>query len=36
MFEKSIDNVDTMWYNVGTEQGNGSKKKERGKRNEIY
>ena len=26
MFEKTIDNVDTMWYNVGTEQGNGSKK----------
>ena len=26
MFEKTIDNVDTMWYNVGTEQERGSKK----------
>ena len=35
MFEKTIDNVGTMWYNMDTEQENGSKK-ERGKRNEIY
>ena len=26
MFEKTIDNVGTMWYNVGTEQEKSSKK----------
>ena len=31
MFEKTIDNVGTMWYNMGTEQEKSSKKKERGK-----